>query len=669
MRNLTILSLLIFCFCYNLKAENINIDSLKNILRLSITNDTAKVKILLDIGRHYINEDFEVSMNYGYQALSLAKKKGRKKDVADVYLFLSINHLDTHISDDSILYYNQKVLDYAMQLGDEKLKMRGLNMLGSFYSRSTLYEKSINTYLQVLDIAEASRDTNMINLVLSNIGVVFFYQEQYQKAEKYFNRSLALAESIENSEMIARVSSNLGTLYSNDNKLDMALVYLHKALEINRKSGSKYDLAIVLHNLGFNYKNNKQYELAEKYAKESYNISLDLKLITGQSNNLKLLGNIAFAQKKYNKAIELGQSALTLIEESNQNKNKLQIYFLLQKAYAAIKKYDLAYQYLSNHQMINDSISNENTTKITNELETKYQVQQKEAENKLLKAEQKANQKTIQSRNISIIAAILGLLLLGLLVGINYRSKIQTTKYNEQLEKIVTERTTELAQANDELRTFSYIASHDIKEPIRNIGNFIGLIQRKLPNEVKQDLSDYFEIITFSVKQLYILLEDFAKYLSLSKDENVELDNVNLNDVMYNVLHGLSATTEKYQGQVIYQNLPTIISNSSLLFFVLKNLIENGLKYNHSEKPIVGIDYQETANFHQIIIADNGIGIESEYHEKVFEMFKRLHNREEYEGSGVGLAIVKLVIEKLKGHIKIESELNEGTSIIINLPK
>mgnify|MGYP000327248082 CR=1 FL=1 len=439
--------------------------------------------------------------------------------------------------------------------------------------------------------------------------------------------------------------------------------------EQKQHTESKYDLAIVLHNLGFNYKNNKQYELAEKYAKESYNISLDLKLITGQSNNLKLLGNIALTQKKYNKAIKLGLSALTLIEESKQNQNKLQIYELLQKAYLKMEKYDLAYHYLSTYQILNDSISNENITKITNELETKYQVQQQEAENKLLKAEQKAYQKTIQSKNISIIAAILGLLLLGVLVGINYHSKTQATKYNELLEKTVNERTAELAQANYELRTFSYIASHDIKEPIRNIGNFVGLIRRRLPKEVSQDLSEYFETIKLNTKQLYTVLEDFAKYLSLSKNESTELNNVNLNKLMYNIVYGLSETINKYQGQVIYTNLPIIQSNNSFLFSVLRNVVENGLKYNQSKVPTVRVEYQETFDYHQIIVTDNGIGIEQQYHEKIFEIFKRLHNRKEYEGSGVGLAIVKLIVEKLNGHIQIESELNKGTSITINLPK
>ena len=102
---------------------------------------------------------------------------------------------------------------------------------------------------------------------------------------------------------------------------------------------------------------------------------------------------------------------------------------------------------------------------------------------------------------------------------------------------------------------------------------------------------------------------------------------------------------------------------------MLKNVIDNGLKYNKSTVPTVELTYKETETTHKIIISDNGIGIDEAYHEHVFEMFKRLHNRGEYEGSGIGLAIAKLVTDKLNGSIQIESKENEGSRFIIELPR
>ena len=134
------------------------------------------------------------------------------------------------------------------------------------------------------------------------------------------------------------------------------------------------------------------------------------------------------------------------------------------------------------------------------------------------------------------------------------------------------------------------------------------------------------------------------------------------------MIDNLQESIKKYNGEVVVNSLPTINSSNAFLFTTLKNLIENGLKYNQSPTPTVEVSYHTTETHHQIIVSDNGIGIDEEYHEKVFEMFKRLHNRGEYEGSGIGLAIVKLVIEKLDGTIEIESKVGKGTVFKILLP-
>ena len=134
------------------------------------------------------------------------------------------------------------------------------------------------------------------------------------------------------------------------------------------------------------------------------------------------------------------------------------------------------------------------------------------------------------------------------------------------------------------------------------------------------------------------------------------------------MIDNLQESIKKYNGEVVVNSLPTINSSNAFLFTTLKNLIENGLKYNQSPIPTVEISYHQTETHHQIIVADNGIGIEEQYHKRVFEMFKRLHNRGEYEGSGIGLAIVKLVIEKLDGTIEIESKVGKGTVFKILLP-
>ena len=172
-----------------------------------------------------------------------------------------------------------------------------------------------------------------------------------------------------------------------------------------------------------------------------------------------------------------------------------------------------------------------------------------------------------------------------------YHSNKQKKHYNSILEETVNQRTTQLQQvnhdldkmnktlqqANYELRTFNYIASHDIKEPIRNISSYVGLINRKLPADLKSSLSEYFQTIKSSTTQLYTLVEDFAKYTSLSKEETVKQEVVDLNQLLVGIEHNFSEMIKEQSGHINYNNLPTIHSSASLLYTIFKNLIENKL--------------------------------------------------------------------------------------------
>ena len=247
---------------------------------------------------------------------------------------------------------------------------------------------------------------------------------------------------------------------------------------------------------------------------------------------------------------------------------------------------------------------------------------------------------------------------------------------NELLELEVEERTQELQvaneqlqQANYELRSFNHIASHDLKEPIRNVGNYVGLIHRRLPAELKDKLKDYFDIIHKSTSQLYTLIEDIASYSQLSNDDMRSLSTIDLTEMVGGIKAGLEAFIATKNGKVVYAELPSIESNSSLLFVILKNLIENGLKFNEAVSPTIKVDYQSGSSHHQIVVSDNGIGIDPEFHEHIFTMFKRLHSMGEYPGTGIGLAMVKLGVEKLGGTVALDSELGKGSSFTIELPK
>lgn len=283
-----------------------------------------------------------------------------------------------------------------------------------------------------------------------------------------------------------------------------------------------------------------------------------------------------------------------------------------------------------------------------------------------LENQQKLDQ--LASRNRNYVFLIMFLIIAGIATFWWYRNQ-KNKKLNDYLDEQVRIKTQDLEQANYELRTFNYIASHDIKEPIRNIGNYANLIFRQLPKDVVPKLERYFDIISKSTRQLYTLIEDFAHYTALSKGNTIALQTFSLNEQVETLEHNLSETLNKYRGKIVYNNLPVIHSNASLLYIILKNLIENGLKFNDADVPTVKLSHFATDTYDNIIVQDNGIGIKEEHAEKIFEMFTRLHGRAEYEGSGIGLAIVKLLSKKLGAKIILNSSPGQGSTVTIRLPK
>lgn len=256
----------------------------------------------------------------------------------------------------------------------------------------------------------------------------------------------------------------------------------------------------------------------------------------------------------------------------------------------------------------------------------------------------------------------------------------------ENLEENVALRTAELLQknrelelSNHELQQFSWVVSHDLKEPLRKIGTFVKLIGERCLNE-EPNGPFYVQRTILAAERMNNLIEDLLSFSRLSAEP--QLETFDLNDVINEVATDLEYAFEQKQGKLNIQgDLPQIIGVESQFRQVFQNLISNALKFVKDEvKPVITItadridttDFEapstKVGNYHRITIKDNGIGFEEQYKEKIFTIFQRLHNKETYEGTGIGLAITKKIIEKHNGLIVSQSNPGEGATFIIILP-
>ena len=224
--------------------------------------------------------------------------------------------------------------------------------------------------------------------------------------------------------------------------------------------------------------------------------------------------------------------------------------------------------------------------------------------------------------------------------------------------------------SNMQLENFAYIASHDIREPLRTMRTFAQLLESRYCEKLDDDGRDYVQFIAGAAKNMNQLIEDLLTY-SRVESEEYEIDQVDIYQLLEEISQGLGEIIEKTGARVSWRQLPPRIKgNATRLKQLFQNLIVNAVKFGPTDEiPVVTIQCREVDRFWQFSITDNGIGINKEFYEKIFLIFKKLHGKGKYEGTGIGLALCKKIVEQHGGRIWVESILGQGSTFYFTLEK
>jgi signal transduction histidine kinase len=226
----------------------------------------------------------------------------------------------------------------------------------------------------------------------------------------------------------------------------------------------------------------------------------------------------------------------------------------------------------------------------------------------------------------------------------------------------------ELSRSNQELERFAYVASHDLQEPLRKVQTFSDRITSKYGAKLDEDGKVYLSRMQESLGRMRSLIQDLLAYSRVQSGKK-EWVTVDLNEVVRGVISDLEVHLEQSGGRVIAQGLPTLQADPLRMRQVFQNLIGNSLKFSRPDlPPVVTISAQRKGENYEIVVKDNGIGFEQQYAERIFEVFQRLQARGSYEGTGIGLAIVKKILEHHGGSIRAESEVGQGARFFLSLP-
>jgi PAS domain S-box-containing protein len=252
--------------------------------------------------------------------------------------------------------------------------------------------------------------------------------------------------------------------------------------------------------------------------------------------------------------------------------------------------------------------------------------------------------------------------------GLYVLSSIVDITVRKKAEEALRKAAEDLKRSNQELEQFAYIASHDLQEPLRMVIGFLNLLDERYKPQLDENAARYINFAVDGARRMSQLISDLLAY---SRVEHIgpNIQPVDLNKVMTSATANLSNSIQESSAQITQDELPTVQGNATQLTQLLQNLLGNAIKFRREGvPPQIHLGCRRDGAHWLVTVKDNGIGIAPEYYDKIFMVFQRLHGREKYPGTGIGLAICRKIVERHGGSIWIESHPGEGSTFFFTLP-
>lgn len=664
--------------------NNTKIYDLLNELKVT-TQDTSKADIFVRLANEYYPTEVDKAITKSELALMMMESRKDTRRVFNTLEILIRCHVDVKSNLDAAAKYLSKIrsLDAAQLNRLDNAKIFSLE--GKVYLALNDCPKSQKAFFQELEILQSlGVNTPKVELATAyfNLGELYFFQNDFQNAITNYIKSLEIFQQTNTIEGRVKTLNALGRVYSVRRDYEKSLQYCNDALFLSESLWDKTLIGNTYITSGI--------ALNGLERKDEAVVNLEKAIEIGNTINSQLIvarGKIALGAvyentPKDTATIRLYREALDAVFATKDKALTRDVYEKLYLYYDKKDNADFAYLYLKNLVAARDSLNIEEQSKQIIISKIRFEAEQKEQENQRLLAKQLESQTTIQLQKLGNIVLFVLMILLSIAGHFLYKSLKQKRQNNQDLEVEVEKRTKmllasneellstnkRLEQSNNELERFAYIASHDLKSPLRNIISFLNLIQRKLRSSQDTDLQEYLRFATENAKQMHVLIQDVLEFSKVDSVPDTKKEKIDMNESIMLVVQNLQEAIKETNAEILTDTLPTIEGNSVQILQLLQNLVGNGIKYNKNHLPKVEITHNRVNGHHIFAIKDNGIGISQEYHDQIFEMFKRLHTRDEYKGTGIGLAICKKIVNNFGGRIWLDSNFGQGSIFYFTIP-
>lgn len=657
------------------------IDSLKHELEQS-PHDSTRILIYLDLYEALPAERLEEAEHYLIQAVELGKLIENRQYYFEALFEYGVHLITYEASIEISLPILLEALDIAKNLKDEVRVAATLYEIAEAYYYAGQLDNAFLFYKDGLKFCQRRnfKDQEMLNLLA--LGNILDEKGDSDEAIYYYEKGQRIAEQQRDSIWMGYFYNNIADISREKKNFKNAIFYFTKALNV---LNTPEDLCLVYANLGQLYTTEKKFVQAKENLEKALELGLEYKIIDELFNVYTRWGDYYTDLGQFEKAFAEFDKVDNLISKYSKDYLdefnayvQIDLYKSKATAYEKAAVPERALQYYHKYQSIEDSLFNKEKRNLLLSLDTKYKMEQKEIENKLLKIEAQAYRSRMQKNTITLVAtvfiAILSVVFAYFLFLYSNRRKF----YAQKLEEEVKERTEDLKMANlklersnSELESFASISSHDLKEPLRTIAGFTSMLESNFKNNNYENAPVAIDFIKTNVQRMFRLVEDVLAY-SKADDKDEIQDMVTFQEIQRHVEDNLITLKEETSAEINFELMKTEMDQLMLpakLKIVFKNLVENGIKYNNSTPPKVNIHLENKGKTYVFLIQDNGIGIEKQYHETIFKMFKRLHTRDEYSGTGIGLANCKKIIESLGGKLFLQKSNKSGSVFIVEIPQ
>ena len=615
------------------------IDSLKQLLS-NTKGDSLQFYILYQLATEYYNVDLKKSLQHGQEALDLA-----------------------HIQQ------------------DEKELQQAYNILRRIHRRLGNFTMAIEYTVENLRYAEKQKDTFEILDAYSSLGNIYSSIENFPEARQNLDKAYKLGKKIK-AKNLSSTMNFIGRTFTKMKQYDSARFWISEALKHEQQFPQVgYSISYIYNNLAEVYYLEKNYDEATAYYRLSMNLPEESKSQFGMTFTLNGLARVYLKQQEFQKSIESVFRSLEISKQNSFRDKSKESYGILYEIYEAQNDYKNALYYYKQFNLYQDSIFSEDNVQFIENLKVNYQTERVESENEILKKNAELKDARIRGqRSITVgsIVTILSLIILLIILYLNFHQKKKTnillSASNENLEQVVNERTSELTNTNIELirqntqlEQFGYIIAHNLRSPVARILGLTNIINSSHFEMPKDKI--ILEKLEHSALDLDTIIHDLNSILDVKKGANHSFELVNLEERITKVK---SILKEKIQeANVLLEErfeINECYAIPAYIESILYNLISNAIKYRSPDRPIV-IHVSSFAKEGQLnlVVKDNGLGLDlSKLKDKVFSMYQRFHDH--VEGKGIGLFLVKTQVEALNGTIKIESEVNKGTTFYVVIP-